>query len=170
VSEPGRAAPERSGAARPYWLGLVVIALGAVWLGGARTLPQAATYAVIGPGMFVTLVGGGLVVLGVLLLVAVARGERFEPQDAEDADPERPTAWPAFGLTTLAAALPIAVLRPLGFPLAAALTFALVARAFGSRRPAKDLGIGVALGVACWLLFARLLGLELPGPLPRLFR
>ena len=170
MTGPGRAAPGRSGAARPYWLGLAVITLGAVWLAGALALPQVATYAVIGPGVFVTLVGGGLVVLGALLLVATARGERFHPQDAEDADPDRPTDWPAFGLTTLAAALPIALLRPLGFPLAATLSFALVARAFGSRRLGKDLAVGLALGVACWLLFSRLLGLELPGPLPRLPR
>ena len=37
----------------------------------------------IGPGFFPTAIGAGLVVLGLLLLVAVARGERFEPQEAE---------------------------------------------------------------------------------------
>jgi len=108
-------------------------------------------------------VGSGLVVLGVLLLVAVARGERFDPQDAEDADASRPPSLRALWTTVVAGALPVVMTRPLGFPLAAAACFSLTARAFGSRRPAVDLGLGFALGVVCWLLFSRLLGLSLPG-------
>lgn len=145
---------------------MAVGALGGVWLHGALSLPQAATYAVIGPGLFVTVVALGLILLGLLLLVAVARGERFEPQDAEDADPDRPPSRRAFWMTAAGGALPIALIRPLGFPLAAALTFALVARAFGSTRLVHDLAVGLALGAGCWLLFSRLLGLALPGFLP----
>ncbi len=149
--------------ARPWWLGVVVAAMGGVWLHGALALPQAATYALIGPGLFVTIVGAGLIGLGLLLIVAVARGERFEPQEAEDADAGRAPSRRAFWLTALGGALPVVLIRPLGFPLAAAVTFALVARAFGSRRVAFDLAVGLALGAACWLLFADLLGLGLPG-------
>ena len=49
------------------------------------------------------------------------------------------------------------------FWLRVAVTFALTARAFGSRRPGRDLALGLALGAACWVLFSRLLGLALPG-------
>ena len=59
--------------------------------------------------------------------------------------------------------VPIFVIRPLGFPVAAALAFALTARAFGSRRILLDLAVGLGLGLACWLLFSRFLGLSLPG-------
>jgi putative tricarboxylic transport membrane protein len=148
---------------RPWWLGIAVAALGVVWLHGAWSLPQTATYAAIGPGLFVTIVGAGLVLLGALLVVAVARGERFEPQEAEDADASREPSPRAFWLTVVAGVLPVFLIRPLGFPVVAAVTFALVARAFGSRRLALDLGLGLALGLACWLLFSRLLGLPLPG-------
>jgi putative tricarboxylic transport membrane protein len=55
------------------------------------------------------------------------------------------------------------LVRPLGFPVVAAVTFALVARAFGSRRLAFDLALGLGLGIACWLLFSRFLGLALSG-------
>jgi putative tricarboxylic transport membrane protein len=95
--------------------------------------------------------------------VAVARGERFEPQEAEDADATRAPSRRAFWLTVLAGVLPVFLVRPLGFPVAAALTFALVARAFDSRRLALDLALGLGLGVLCWVLFSRLLGLPLPG-------
>jgi putative tricarboxylic transport membrane protein len=148
---------------RPWWLGVAVAGLGAVWLHGAWSLPQTATYAAIGPGLFVTIVGLGLLLLGGLLAVAVARGERFEPQEAEDADATRAPSRRAFWLTVLAGVLPVFLVRPLGFPVAAALTFALVARAFDSRRLALDLALGLGLGVLCWVLFSRLLGLPLPG-------
>ena len=86
----GKAAP------RPWWLGAAVVVWGLVWLYGALSLPQAATYAVVGPGFFPAAIGAGLVVLGLLLLVAVARGERFEPQEAEDADLSRPPSRASF--------------------------------------------------------------------------
>lgn len=171
MSDPAAAAPapvtrEVGGgraSSRPWWLGVAVIAWGLVWLYGALSLPQAATYAVVGPGFFPAVIGAGLVLLGVLLLVAVARGERFEPQDVEDADATRAPSRAAFWTTVAAGVIPVFVIRPLGFPIAAALTFALTARAFGSRRLLLDVGVGLLLGVACWLLFSRLLGLSLPG-------
>ena len=55
--------------ARPYWLGLLVVAMGVVWLYGASQLPQGARYAAVGPGLAVTIAGLGLVVLGVILMV-----------------------------------------------------------------------------------------------------
>jgi putative tricarboxylic transport membrane protein len=149
--------------ARPWGLGVAVILVGLVWIYGALSLGHTATYAVVGPGLFPALIGAGLVVLGGLLLVAVARGERFEPQEAEDADPSRRPSWAAFWSIVAAGAVPIVVVRPLGFPVAAALTFALTARGFGSRRLPLDLVVGFLLGAACWLLFSRLLGLSLPG-------
>jgi putative tricarboxylic transport membrane protein len=148
---------------RPWGLGVAVIGFGLVWLYGALSLPQAATYAVVGPGLFPAVIGAGLVVLGVLLLAAVARGEPFEPQETEDADPSRRPSPAALWTTTAAGIVPLLLIRPLGFPLAAAVTFALTARAFGSRRLLADVAVGVLLGVACWLLFSRVLGLSLPG-------
>ena len=160
---PASPAPVGRSASRPWWLGVAVAVWGLVWLYGALSLPQAATYAVVGPGFFPAAIGAGLVVLGLLLLVAIARGERFEPQEAEDADLSRPPSRASFWMATAAGVVPIFVIRPLGFPIAAAFAFALTARAFGSRRLLVDLAVGLALGLACWVLFSRLLGLSLPG-------
>ena len=160
---PERPIPGAGAPPRPWWLGVAVAAWGLVWLYAARSLPQAATYAVVGPGFFPAVIGAGLVLLGILLLVAVARGERFEPQEAEDADLGRPPSRASFWTTVAAGVVPIFVIRPLGFPVAAALAFALTARAFGSRRILLDLAVGLGLGLACWLLFSRFLGLSLPG-------
>jgi putative tricarboxylic transport membrane protein len=163
IPAPESPAPVGRSATRPWWLGIAVTVWGLVWLYGALSLPQAATYAIVGPGFFPAAIGAGLVILGVLLLVAVARGERFEPQEAEDADLSRPPSRVSFWMAVAAGVVPIFVIRPLGFPIAAACAFALTARAFGSRRLVVDLAVGLALGLACWLLFSRLLGLSLPG-------
>ena len=162
-SEGGRhAAP-----ARPYWLGLAIIAIGFVWLYGAFSLPQTAQYARIGPGLFVTLIGASLVVLGGLLMMQIAQGEQFSSQDSEDAEAGAPADRRALLLAAAAAALPLLVMPYLGFPLTATLSFALVARAFGSPRPAMDLLIGLALSLIAYFAFAWL-GVTLGGFLPLL--
>jgi putative tricarboxylic transport membrane protein len=56
-----------------------------------------------------------------------------------------------------------------GFISATAILFWSTATAFGRRAHAIDLGIGLALALLAYLLFAKLLGLSLPmGPIERL--
>jgi putative tricarboxylic transport membrane protein len=139
--------------------------LGCVCLYGASGLPQGARYAAVGPGLFVTVAGGGLVVLGLILLVQIARGERFEPQDAEDASGNERADPKALAFALVAAVVPVFTMEPLGLPITALISFVLVARAFGSRRILLDVVSGAGLGIAAWLLFTRL-GLQLGGFLP----
>jgi putative tricarboxylic transport membrane protein len=153
--------------ARPYWLGLGIAAIGAVWIYGALSLSQTAQYAKIGPGLFLMVIGIVLIALGGLLILQIARGEVFSPQETEDAEADAPTNWPAFAYAAAAAALPIFTMKPLGFPITGALSFTLIARAFGSRRSTLDLGIGIVLAVVSYLLFVQL-GVTLGGPLPLL--
>jgi putative tricarboxylic transport membrane protein len=153
--------------ARPYWLGLGVMAIGAVWIYGALSLSQTAQYAKIGPGLFLMVIGIVLIALGGLLMWQIAQGEVFNPQETEDAEADAPANWRAFGYAAAAAALPILTMKPLGFPITGALSFTLIARAFGSRRLALDLMIGVVLAVVSYVLFRRL-GVTLGGPLPLL--
>ncbi len=155
------AASDRTATVRPWWLGLAVLGTGGVWLYAAFSLPQTAQYAMVGPGTFVTLVGAGLVLLGILLLVQIARGERFAPVEAEDVDVEAPVSRRAFWTAVAASAVPILTLRPLGFPITAVLVFALVARAFGSTTLVRDLALGLAIGLLCWYGFS-VLGIGLP--------
>jgi putative tricarboxylic transport membrane protein len=151
--------------ARPWWLGILVVLLGGVWLYGAASLPQTAQYARIGPGLSLTVIGGALVLLGALLLLQIAQGEEFSAQEAEDAVADAAADWPAFFTAVAAIALPLIAIRHLGFPLTAALSFALIARAFGSRRTIMDLAIGAALSIAAYFAFAGL-GVTLGGFLP----
>lgn len=154
----GRQAVSRP--SRPYWIGGLVIAMGAIWLYGAMGLPQGARYAAVGPGLFVTISGAGLVLLGIMLIIQIARGESFEPQDAEDAAANAPMDKLAFFTALLAALLPVLLMRPMGLPFTAMVSFTLVARAFGSRLLPVDILTGAILGSLAWYLFSQL-GLQL---------
>lgn len=150
---------------RPYWIGMLLILMGALWLRGGLALPQGARYAAVGPGLVVTIVGVILVLLGIILVVQIARGETFEPQDAEDAAAAAPMDKRAFFTALAAVSLPVLLVDLVGLPLTATLSFALVARAFGSPRFLPDLAIGALLASLAWFLFS-FLGLQLGGFFP----
>ena len=156
-----------SWASRPYWLGFGVALIGAVWLWGGSSLPQGARYAAVGPGLFVTMAGLGLLILGVILVVQIARGETFQPQDAEDAAGDQPMDKRAFFTALLAVILPVLAAKSIGLPIIASISFMLVARAFGSTRWWLDFLIGLALCTAAYFLFTRL-GLQLGRYFPPL--
>lgn len=147
---------------QPWWLGLAVILLGAICLYASTELSLGAQYAGIGPGLFVTLVGVGLVGLGVLLMIQMARGTAFDNEElAQDPGMDKR----AFFTVLLASIIPALAMQRLGLPLTAALSFMLVARALGSTRVVLDLICGFMLGGACWFLFSEL-GLQLGGFFP----
>lgn len=163
------AAPEGDRGARPWWLGVAVVLVGAVWLHAASGLALHGGYAVVGPGVVPLIVGAVLVLLGGLLLVQIARGERFEPQEAEDAEAGAPASLPALGLAVAGAGLPLLTIGWLGFPLTAAAMFTLVTLAFGERRVPRSLAIGLVLSSLSWYGFS-LLGVDLGPYLPLLVR
>lgn len=164
MSEPQASATSINGAGhsagRPWWLAALVIAIGAFWLYGATLLPQTSAYAKVGPGLFVTAAGIGLIVLGIILAVQIARGERFEAQDAEDIAADKPTDIKALAIAVAAGMIPLYTMQRFGFVVTATLVFALVARAFASRRLAFDLALGAAIALAAWYGFS-LLGVNL---------
>ncbi|MFD1881395.1 tripartite tricarboxylate transporter TctB family protein [Paracoccus pacificus] len=150
---------------RPWWLAVAVILLGLVCLWGASSLPPASRYAGIGPGSFAMIIGGALVILGGLLGVQIWRGERFEPQETENADASGRMNPRAFFYALLAVSLPIVTMKTLGLPFTAMLSFTLVARAFGSKTLVLDIITGAILGSLAWFLFDKL-GLQLGAFFP----
>jgi putative tricarboxylic transport membrane protein len=145
---------------KPWWLGIAVVLLGEICLYSGSNLPSTAQYAAIGPGLFVNLAGLGLVILGILLTIQIARGERFESQDTENASGSTPMDKRAFITALIGCLIPALTIKTLGLPLTAMLTFTLIARAFGSSKVLIDLICGFLLGALSWLLFSYL-GLQL---------
>ncbi len=115
----------------------------------------------LGPKAVPIVVALGFALLAVGHFVMALRGE-FPERERMD-----PTAVQRIlgGLAALIAVIGFGG----GFIPAATLLFAMTAAGFGRRALWADLVIGFALGVAIYLLFAKLLTLSLPtGPLERL--
>ena len=156
------AAPGRSRAELVLSLGVLGLGIGATVV--AFALPEAGGYARIGPNVFPKFVAGGLILLGVWLLAEYFTGGWRDavPDDAA-ARGEHPFLLPAFAWVSAGLFLQMALIHTAGFVLAAAALTACVARGFGSTRVARDLGIGVVLGLAVFLFFVKFLNVNLPA-------
>jgi len=148
---PPAGAGRRALAEVAYGLGLAAagVALGVM----TQDIRVPKIHAKVGPTVFPWLVAGGLVLIGLSLAWRNWR--------------RRPEAQPRdlLALAILAAGLlqQILLVAWAGFVPTATLLFAAVATAFGRRRPLVDLAIGLALALAVYLIFTRLLGLALPA-------
>jgi putative tricarboxylic transport membrane protein len=95
---------------------------------------------------------------GAVAIVAAARRLWIERRDKTREHTNRA----ALGTLALALLLDVALVEWIGFVVASALMFAIAARAFGSRRPAHDAIVGVALALGIYVAFTRGLGVALP--------
>jgi putative tricarboxylic transport membrane protein len=144
---------------------LAAVALGALVLGGSFAIELGAGYDRIGPRFFPHLVAAGLIVSGGVLTWSSLRRERTLHEAKRH-------ATSSAAVLTLGAALlsSVLLLERAGFIATSTLLFWLVARAFASRRPARDAFVGLVLSVTVYLAFTRGLGLALPrGLLEGLF-
>lgn len=158
--------------AGPGWLGVPVAVFGAVWVYGAEGISSTTGFQGIGPAVMVRGVGIALVVLGLLLAIGSFRaapapgaGDAEADASAAATAPTSAPRWRTLGLALFALLLAPLALPVLGFPLVAMVVFALIARAFGSRRLGLDLAIGAALGALAWWGFSGL-GISLGPALP----
>lgn len=139
-----------------------VIALGAFTIADATRINVPLSSNVVGPRVFPYAVGATLLVAGTAVLVEAARGRLGPPEGGEDVDADAPTDWGTLGKVVAAFALHVAVVDRLGWALAGALLFALVAWALGAH-PVKASVAGVVLGFAVQALFVSGLGVTLPA-------
>lgn len=117
-------------------------------------------YSAIGPRFSPMLVAACLLLIGVLLLrQALTGGWR----NMEGAVPAEPFFAPAFLWIAGGLALNMVVIGFIGFTLASATLFVMVARGFGSRRLGRDTAIGLGLALFVYYFFTRVLGLALPA-------
>jgi putative tricarboxylic transport membrane protein len=140
-------------------VGVFVLLLGGLAFWQAGAIPTSPIYAQVGPKVIPYLVAAGLSVLG-LLLVLAALGGGWSAQIAEIAEAGPPNRR-ALGLVSAGLLANLVLITPLGFSLAAALQFTLVAAGFGSRHAARDLLLGVPLCLAIWFLFVEALGVNI---------
>lgn len=140
-----------------------IVIAGLLYLVGARAIPASGGYARVGPGLFPLVIAVGLIGVGLWLGVEALRGRAAQPAAEEDADPDRPPDLGAIGLLALALLADILLVDLLGFVLASTVLFVLTARAFRSRRTARDAMIGLAIAAVAYVGFTRGLDLTLPA-------
>ena len=131
--------------------GFVVVALGVFMLVAGSDIFSPVIW---GPALAPKIIAWGLVLLGTAtaierLCVFVAAEEVFEKD------------WSGFAWTLGAVVAFGALVELAGFPLAAGVMFALVARGFGSPRLGKDFLIGFALAGIVYAVFGPGLGMQL---------
>lgn len=140
-------------------VGGLVLLLGLLCLWQAAIIPTTPLYAQVGPKFTPYLVGGMVCVVGAGLTLSALRGgwSHTLPEVAE----APPTNWRALGLLGAGLVANLALIDTLGFVFAATAQFVLVAAAFGSRHPLRDLGIGLAVTFGAYLAFDKLLGVNI---------
>jgi len=115
----------------------------------------------VGPTAVPYVTAAGLVILGLAHFVVAFREGLPEPEEADS----QALLWIAGGLAFLIACIALGG----GFIIAIAIVFACTARGMGRQALIVDAMIGLVLGLAIYLVFAKLLTLILPsGPLERL--
>jgi putative tricarboxylic transport membrane protein len=155
-----------------------VLGLGVLAAVVTARLPGEGGYAGIGPNFIPAVVSAGLLVTGAWLLwEALAGGWRREDAGGSSTplDPSAPPGGPAndaaehafhagaFGWITAGLFAHMALIGWAGFVLAGAVLFACVARAFGSTRVVRDAALGLALSLAVFVFFVKLLNVNLPA-------
>lgn len=144
-------------------IGAGVIAISAVLAVGAFRFPPEMGFVILGAHVYPYAVAVFLGVVGLLLCYqAVTGGFRELADHSDEAAQALPggksgAAWVTAGLVGVAV-----LINLIGFVLAAGLLFACSARGFGSRRPVRDLAIGIALTLPIYWLFNAGLGVSLP--------
>jgi putative tricarboxylic transport membrane protein len=141
---------------------VALLAVGLLVLYQTFQIAQGGGYSAVGPRFFPLMVAVSLIVLSVIFLLrATVRPDHVLAEQA--AAEESATHWPTVGLTTVALVVYAFALGMLGYIVATALFFLAVARVLGSRHPARDLLVGIVLGVTIYVVFTRFLGVRLPG-------
>lgn len=144
-------------------LSLALLLLGLVVLLDGVRQPEAKSASGIGAGFFPVIVGCVLMVVSILLVIEVLRGKRGEAEDADgDVDTSKLAAWQLL-LSAGAIVWFILTLELLGYILASAVTFWMIAFAMGSRRHVRSAVIAVLLSTAIYVLFTQVLRISLPG-------
>ncbi len=109
------------------------------------------------------IVGGALVLLGILLAIATARGDVPESDEGEDIDLTQGTDVRTMGMLAVVLVANLALINFLGWAITGALLFVGATRALGSRTLVRDIAVGVALSVGSWYAFYVLLGVPIPA-------
>ncbi len=141
---------------------VICAGLATIVIASTVTVPLSSN--VVGPRAFPYAVGVVLSLAGVAVLVDTLRGRLGAPDAGEDVDTDAPTDWSTLLRIFLSFAAHIAVVDLVGWALAGALLFTLIAWSLGANIVRAAVA-GLILGFVVQALFVSALGVTLPaGP------
>ncbi len=149
-------------------LAVLILAVGIYLTVGIVTMTVPPGAESPGPAFFPTILAVGCYLLAVLLTVHYVRNPEA-PKETEGvetiSDEPDPTFtdWRTLGITMAGFLAFALLLNPLGWIIAAALMFWVIAWAMGSGTPAKDVAIALVLSCTVQVAFSAGLGLNLPS-------
>ncbi|MFM2355515.1 MAG: hypothetical protein RLZZ528_1251 [Pseudomonadota bacterium] len=157
----GQNAPERRPAGAAFVIAAGLAGLAVLLLWDAAGLKQDGGYSGVGPADVPRIIAVGLLLLAGFTALAGVRGDLPKPPPQAPA----PVLWILAGL-----GLQLALLHVAGFVIAGAILFGFTARGFGRRPLWLTTGVGLGIAAVIYVVFDRLLKLNLPGgPLEQLF-
>jgi putative tricarboxylic transport membrane protein len=138
-----------------------VLAIGAAVFGGSFFLPTGGGYAQVGPGVVPRIVGIAILLVGAFLMYEAVTGGFHDVDEAAEA--KLPMDWASFAWVSGGIVAYGLLIEHLGFVLASAALFVMVARGFNSRRWGLNVVTGLVLAAAVFAMFNYGLGLTLPA-------
>ncbi|MEZ0578487.1 tripartite tricarboxylate transporter TctB family protein [Nocardioides sp. MH1] len=146
-----------------YGLAAFLVLVGGYVLYDASTLEDGFADQPVQPYAVSYIVGAVLVLLGVLLAIATARGDLPESEEGEDVDLTQGTDIRTVALLAAVLVANLALINWLGWAITGAMLFVGATWALGSRTHVRDVCVGVALSVGSWYAFYVLLGVPIPA-------
>ncbi|NJC24077.1 putative tricarboxylic transport membrane protein [Arthrobacter pigmenti] len=141
----------------------IIVLVGVVGFVAGAGIPVPPSAGVVGPKVFPFIVSGILVVIGLGLVIQLFRGHTGAAEEGEDIDPDVKTDWLTVGKLVGFLAVHIALIVPLGWPVAAAVLFFGAAWSLGAKPWWRNAIIAVVLALILQFVFAGLLGVSLPA-------
>ncbi len=140
----------------------IIVLVGVIGFVAGAGIPVPPSAGVVGPQVFPFIVSGVLVAIGIGLIIQLLRGHTGAAEEGEDIDPNAKTDWLTVGKLVGFLAVHIALIVPLGWPVAAAVLFFGAAWSLGAKPWWRNAIIAVVLALILQFVFAGLLGVSLP--------
>ena len=140
----------------------MIVCIGVVGFVAGAGIPIPPSAGVVGPRVFPFIVSGIMVAIGVGLVIQLLRGHTGAAEEGEDIDPNVKTDWLTVGKLVGFLAIHIALIVPLGWPVAAAVLFFGAAWSLGAKPWWRNAVIAIVLALILQFVFAGLLGVSLP--------
>ena len=150
---------------RPVHIAMALILLCGVAAWQVAQIPESAMQMTVGPSLMPALVVAGLALLAACYGLSALRGRQADESHASGQSPQ-PGATGRLLSLLCGGALFATLIGPLGFIVPATLCGMAVARAFDAPLGRQSLLICATIASCFWLLFGRVLGVELGPALP----